>query len=116
MCMGDKLKKPRWAQIAERLMGRQELRQLDLAKCLGVTSRGAVGHYMCGRREPSIEQLQALSKKLGVTVSELIGEIPLTGDPQDRREIDALLAVIDDDRKELMLRLLRAAAEGNLKS
>lgn len=94
-------------------MSAQGLRQMDLAESLGVKTRGAVGHYMCGRREPSIEQLQALARRLGVTVSALIGEIPLTRDPRDRQEIDALLAGIDGDRRDLLLRLLRAAAENN---
>ena len=111
--MSNKIHSPRWALIAKGLMRAQGLRQIDIADCLGVETRGAVGHYLSGRREPSIDQMLSLARRLGVTVSELLGEVPLVLDPQDAQEINALLAAIGDERKPLMMRLLRAVAESS---
>jgi transcriptional regulator with XRE-family HTH domain len=47
--------------------------QDQLAQELGVT-RGAVGHYLNGRREPSLEQMAIIARKLNMTVAELLGE------------------------------------------
>lgn len=106
----EKPEPPRWAKIAKPLMREQGVTQEDLVSVLDVETRGAVGHYFTGRREPSIDQLAALAKRLGVTVSELIGEVPLVSDPQDKREILRLLEGVDSDQEETLLRILRAAA------
>lgn len=45
--------------------------QADLMPVLGVTTRGAVGHYLTGRRDLSPDQMAALAKHLGHTVDEL---------------------------------------------
>lgn len=102
--------KPRWAVIAESLMEAQGVTQEDLIKTFQVTTRGAVGHYMRGRREPSIEQIARLASKLGVTVSQLIGEIPLAPDHSDRQEISRLLEQIDSADMPLLRAMLEAAA------
>lgn len=102
--------KPRWAIVAEGLMRDQGVTQEDLVETFQVTTRGAVGHYMSGRREPSIEQIARLAKKFGVSVSQLIGELPLALDQSDRREILWLLEQIDQDNMPLLLSMLEAAA------
>lgn len=38
--------------------------QEDLKKPLGVSTRGAVGHYLSGRRDPSMDQMMALASYL----------------------------------------------------
>ena len=105
--------KPRWAQIAAGLMKVRGLRYDDIRDAMGVTTRGAVGHYFTGNREPSIEQLAALAKLLGVSTSHLIGEVPLSPDPQENEEIERLLQEIDPEDKPMLLRMLRAAAKRN---
>jgi len=107
---GKRVVQPRWAVIAERLMRDQSLTQEDLIDVFGVTTRGAVGHYMKGRREPSIDQLIALARKLGVTLSELAGEIPIAGSPSGRAKISALLQEIDQDKLPMLLAMIEAAA------
>lgn len=101
---------PRWAIIATGLMRDRGLTQEDLKEVFSVTARGAVGHYMRGRREPSIDQLIALASKLDVTLSELVGEIPLTESRADTAQISALLQEIDQDKLPMLLAMIEAAA------
>ena len=65
-------------------MAKLGLKQADLTDALGVKTRGAVGHYLAGRREPSIEQLAALAAKLQISLGDLVGtdgstDYPRTG-------------------------------------
>ena len=105
-----KPEKPRWAVAAELLMRSQGLTQEDLKDAFQVTTRGAVGHYMTGRREPSVDQLSGLAKRLGVTVSQLIGEVPIAPDHSDRQEILRLLGEVDPANMPMLLAMLEAAA------
>lgn len=68
----------KWYLAAKRLMKAKKIRQDDLIETLGVKTRGAVGHYLSGRRQPTPAQLIALAGKLGCTVDEL-----LSGEPAD---------------------------------
>ena len=72
--MNKENKKPVWATIAAERMGALKLTQDDLLDAFEVKTRGAVGHYFTGRREPSIKQLQNLAKKLDLNISTLLGE------------------------------------------
>ncbi len=53
------------------LMGDEALSQADLAPVFGV-SRAAVSHYLSGRTEPSIDQISAVAKHMGVSLDYLI--------------------------------------------
>lgn len=53
-----------------------DVRQLDLMPVLGVTTRGAVGHYLTGRRDLTGDQMHAMAQFLGMTVEELQGDAP----------------------------------------
>lgn len=66
-----------WRDRARQRMRDLNLTQADLLQPMGVTSRGAIGHYLSGRREPSIEQLSKLAKALNCSVEWLVsGEEP----------------------------------------
>lgn len=103
--------RPLWAQNAARLMREQGVTQEQLAPVMDVETRGAVGHYFTGRREPTLAQIQALSKRLGVTVSELLGETPLAADPTKADAVSRLLAEIDEDRLQVALTMLEALVD-----
>ena len=64
-------KKPAWAVVATRKMKAEKITQDDLVSVFDVKTRGAVGHYFTGRREPSLKQLKNLAEKLGMTIGEL---------------------------------------------
>jgi transcriptional regulator with XRE-family HTH domain len=102
--------RPRWAAIAVGLMKQKKITQEDLKSDFGVTTRGAVGHYMTGRREPTIDQLLKVAKRLGVNVSQLIGEIPLAPSVVSSLEVSRLLAQVDKGDLPLLMSLLQAAA------
>jgi transcriptional regulator with XRE-family HTH domain len=67
------------------------LSQNDLIEPMGVKTRGAVGHFMTGRREPSMGQLVALANTLRMSIDDLVhGEqrpLPL----YERRPFDRAL-------------------------
>ncbi len=52
-------------------MDEREITQQDIADALGVT-RGAVGHWLCGRREPTLSQFLELSDALDVSAGWLL--------------------------------------------
>ena len=58
----------KWYEFAKQLMDEQKIKQDDLKDVLGVATRGAVGHYLSGRRSVSAEQFNALANKLNVSM------------------------------------------------
>ncbi len=58
----------KWFDRVRTLMRRDGVTQDALTEVLGVKTRGAVGHYLSGRREPSIEQLRALATIFNVSL------------------------------------------------
>ncbi len=61
-----------WQDRARSVMKEKGITQEALMDVLGVTTRGAVGHYMQARREPSLDQMKALAKHLGVNLEWLL--------------------------------------------
>lgn len=64
----------KWYEKAKRLMDQQNIKQDDLIIVMDVKTRGAVGHYLSGRRQPTLDQFIALTKKLRCTPNELLLE------------------------------------------
>lgn len=64
----------KWYEKAKRLMKQKGITQPDLINALGVSTRGAIGHYLNGRREPSVEQMQALADILCVSIDALMSD------------------------------------------
>jgi transcriptional regulator with XRE-family HTH domain len=64
----------KWYDKAKRLMADKKIIQEDLIEVFGVTTRGAVGHYLTGRRQPDPEQMKALAEKLGCSLDDLLSE------------------------------------------
>jgi transcriptional regulator with XRE-family HTH domain len=65
---------PSWRPRVQARMRELKIRQIDLARGLGVTTRGAIGHYFCGRRHMTAEQLVAMAKVLQWSVAQVLGE------------------------------------------
>lgn len=91
-CVVDKaatfgiIKIMKWYERAKGLMTDRKLTQEDLIPVLKVT-RGGVGHYLSGRREPDIEQLIALAKLLGCSLDYLLTGVILEQSIQTKTEI-----------------------------
>ncbi len=66
------MKNKDWIKRAKNLMAQQRLSQSDVVDAMKVKSTGAISHYFTGRNEPTIEQLNNLAKRLGVTPQYLI--------------------------------------------
>lgn len=62
-----------WLDNLKREIDRQRLTQNDLTAPLGVSTRGAVGHYLNERRQLSIEQFSALCRLLKTTPDKILG-------------------------------------------
>jgi len=89
-------------------MKERVVKQDDLIPVLGVNTRGAVGHYLTGRREPSLAQIEDLARFLDVSIDWL-----LTGEGMRGRIRDHMLATMDDPatRQETRKRLLHSQHE-----
>lgn len=74
------------------------VRQLDLMPVLGVTTRGAVGHYLTGRRDLTGDQMHALAQFLGMTVEEIQGGAELAVAPIVQRLAPDELALLEKYR------------------
>lgn len=101
-----------WYVKAKAEMKAQGLVLADLAEVLGITV-SAVGHYLNGRRTPSVEQVQKIAGILGMSVSELCGEDAyFIIDSQERKIID-LIRNMPDATLETAVMLLTALNNSN---
>ncbi len=61
-----------WYDYVKVLMKHKGVTQEDLMPVFGVKTRGAVGHYLLGRREPSLKQIKAVAAHLNVSIASLV--------------------------------------------
>lgn len=55
-----------WIRIVRARMKEKGIKQPALARVMNVETRGAVGHYLTGRREPTHAQFKAMALALGL--------------------------------------------------
>jgi len=60
----------KWITETKRIMRERKITQQELADRLGIT-RGALGHWLTGKRIPRYESICAMSRILGVPVTQL---------------------------------------------
>ncbi len=92
-----------WQHRALERMKKLNLIQADLMKPLGVKTRGAVGHYLSGRRPISALQMATLAQTLQMSIDELIngtrdGEISKTGPAPSVSDFDATAVHIPSEQ------------------
>lgn len=58
----------KWQDRVRSLMKKRGVTQDALTSVLSVSTRGAVGHYLSGRREPSLDQFTALASYFSVNL------------------------------------------------
>lgn len=61
-----------WYDRAKARMRELGITQEALKQVLGVSTRGAVGHYLTGRRQPTPAQMEALSRTLHISTDWLL--------------------------------------------
>ena len=81
-----------WQKTAKDRMVELNITQEDLITVLGVKTRGAVGHYLCGRRQPSPEQLKALASALDLSLDELMSTVEIDNGNQQVKKTDQRLS------------------------
>ena len=97
-----------WYEVARALLKNKGMTYADLAVILDVTT-GTVGHWMVGRREPTIEQIKKIAKVLDKSVSELCGEdLYFLTDISERQVIDTW-RTLSPDQRALILGMLKGA-------
>lgn len=75
----EEAREPRWVPAVKQRMSELSLIQQDLCECLGVATRGAVGHYFNGRRDLSIAQAESLCALLGLHGDVFISSAMVSG-------------------------------------
>jgi len=61
-----------FAKRFKKLRKEKRLTQTEMGEAIGKT-KGAVGHYECGDREPPLEALYSISNYFGVSIDYLMG-------------------------------------------
>ena len=97
----------RWFIKAKRELESRGLIYDDLAAHLGV-STGAVGHYMVGRREPTLEQLRKIAGFLNMSLSELLESDPFFLIDDNEKSLISVFRSLTEDDRSTALRLLDA--------
>lgn len=95
-----------WYKKARALM-KGKLTYDDLADKLDISASG-VGHYLNGRRQPSIKQITIIARELGVSVSELCEDDITFVSSQAERDLLEAYRALPDTAKETALNVLGA--------
>jgi transcriptional regulator with XRE-family HTH domain len=91
-----------WYEKARLALKAKGIRYIDLAAVLGCTE-GAVGHYLRGRREPTVETLRTIAEQAGLSLSEMVGDDPrFIGDADEKQLIDIYRKLGDEKRRNLL--------------
>ncbi|MEC4724285.1 helix-turn-helix domain-containing protein [Shewanella sp. D64] len=103
--------KPKWAVNAEVLMKHNSIQQGDLLDIFGVTTKGAIGHYFNGRREPSLNGLIKLSELLHISMSDLFGEDIPVGETKQRDNVQDISEQHLTDALKLLARAIEISTD-----
>ena len=91
-----------WYDKARAGLKARGVRYIDLATRLGCTE-GAVGHYLRGRREPSVETLRIIAEAAGLSLSEMVGDDPrFVAESSEVRLIDAFRSLPEEKRQTIL--------------
>jgi len=101
--------KVEWYDRAKLALKARNVRYVDLMSALGVETAGAVGHYLNGRREPTVKQLKAIAKAAGLSLDEMTGSDPrFVNDDIEKRAIDALRNIASEEERIMALKFLES--------
>lgn len=114
VCKGSQVTMNDWrARFRDRfdlLKDRDGLTQASFAKKLGVT-QGAISHWLTGRREPDLTDLEAIANALGVTPEWLIHGVGAS-DPTTQSLLDTI-SKLSDSQKAALLTVAEALKNSN---
>lgn len=96
-----------WYEKARLALKRKGIRYIDLAAVLGCTE-GAVGHYLRGRREPTVETLRIIAEQAGLSLSEMVGDDPRFIADTDEKQLVDLFRGLAPEKRASLLSLIKA--------
>lgn len=87
-----------WYEIARAELRAKDITYARLASMMSV-STAAVGHWMTGRREPTLAQIKYIANVIGKSLSEIVGEDPyFLIDTYERKLIDKFRSLSPEER------------------
>lgn len=95
-----------WYFKARKMVSQRKLKIQDIAANLGVTP-SAVGHWLSGRRQASVEEASKIAELLGVSLSDLVSDRTL--DP-DEIALTIALRTLTPPQRAQAVRMLEAFA------
>lgn len=98
-----------WYEVARNLLKQKGMKYADLAAILDVTT-GTVGHWMVGRREPTLEQIKQIAKVVDKSVSELAGEDFYYLTDGTERDVINTWRSLTPEQRVLLLGMLKSAS------
>jgi transcriptional regulator with XRE-family HTH domain len=92
----------KWHDRARRALRGAGVQWQDIATATGVTP-SAVGHWLSGRREPSVEELRTIAKMAGLSLDEMCGDDPrFLTTSLDKALFDATRGLTEDQKRVLL--------------
>ena len=84
----------------------------DIAFALGVQP-STISDWLAGRGYPRLKYMDPLAEMLGVSVAELVEEMPLSQDTisAEEQEVLDLFHKVPKEKRELVLSMIRAATD-----
>ena len=96
-----------WYVKAKAALKEQGLIYEDVARQLHITY-SAVGHYLAGRREPSLEQVKTIARMVDKSISELCGEDAYFVVKIDEQRLLDAFRHLSEEEQEIALKMLSA--------
>lgn len=92
-----------WYEIARSELRARDITYARLGELMNV-STAAVGHWMTGRREPTLAQIKYIADLVGKSLSELCGEDPYFLTDLNERKLIDLFRTMSPSEREVFLR------------
>ena len=96
-----------WYDLAKAALKDRGLIYDDVARELDITV-SAVGHYLAGRREPSLLQVKTIADMVGKSISELCGEGAYFVTKADEQRLLDTFRDMTEKEQEIALKMLSA--------
>jgi transcriptional regulator with XRE-family HTH domain len=94
----------RWFERLADGLAKKNVSAAEAGRRLGISGQ-AVGLKLRGERGVSVEELKALAKMAGLTVSEVVGDDAVVIDLQDEKDLIELFRLLSPEQRKMLLGL-----------
>jgi transcriptional regulator with XRE-family HTH domain len=105
-CMSE----TKWYDRARKALRESGVTFEEVATATGVT-RPAVGHWLSGRREPSVDELRTIARMAGLSLDQMCGDDPRFLTSALDKELFDAARELDEEAKRVLLATARALAK-----